>query len=51
MEKFKKIKESRISLANKLNQAIDDIEQQSGIFLVKPFFSYKGMLVLMYKFK
>lgn len=43
MEKIKKLKDSRLNLAIRLNKAIDDIEQQSGIFLVKPFFSYKGM--------
>ncbi|CAF0706283.1 unnamed protein product [Brachionus calyciflorus] len=43
MEKVKKFKENRISLANQLTDALNDIEQQSGIFLVKPFCSYKGL--------
>ncbi|RMZ99565.1 hypothetical protein BpHYR1_021612 [Brachionus plicatilis] len=43
MEKLRKMRESRLSLASRLNNTLDDIEQQSGIFLVKPFCSYKGV--------
>lgn len=32
----------RISLAYDLTESLDDIERQSGIFLIKPFYSYQG---------
>jgi hypothetical protein len=37
-----KLNEKRISLAYDLTDALEDIEQQSGIFLIKPLYSYKG---------
>ncbi len=41
-EKISKLNEKRISLAYDLTDTLDDIEQQSGIFLIKPLYSYKG---------
>ena len=32
----------RIKLANLLMDTLDTIEQESGIFLIKPMYSYKG---------
>ena len=32
----------RLKLANLLMDTLDTIEQESGIFLIKPMYSYKG---------
>ena len=35
----------RLRFANILMETLEDIEQQSGIFLIKPMYSFKGRLV------
>jgi hypothetical protein len=40
----------RLRFANILMETLEDIEQQSGIFLIKPMYSFKGRLVLSYIF-
>jgi hypothetical protein len=42
MENLLKIKEEQVNLANQLYQKFDNIEQESGIFLIKPKLSYHG---------
>ena len=42
MEKIAKLKEEQLNIANQLNQKFDNIEQESGIFLIKPNLSYHG---------
>ena len=37
--------EERLKTAVNLMNALDNIEQQSGIFLIKPMYSFKGRLV------
>ena len=32
----------RLRIANELMETLDMIEQQSGIFLIKPMYSYRG---------
>ena len=32
----------RMKLANVLMETFDDIERESGIFLIKPMYSYRG---------
>lgn len=43
MERIRKLKEKRVHLALDLNEKLDDIERESGIFLVKPIYSYHGV--------
>jgi len=45
MENLVKIKEEQLNLANQLYQKFDNIEQESGIFLIKPKLSYFGKYV------
>lgn len=42
MSKVKQIRERRQVLANSLVDTLHDIEKQSGIFLIKPIYSYRG---------
>jgi hypothetical protein len=39
------LQEQRLKIAVDLMHTLDNIEQQSGIFLIKPMYSYKGRLV------
>lgn len=39
------ISNRRNELANDLTETMSEIESQSGIFLIKPMFSYKSLLV------
>ena len=43
---MKNLHNERLRLATNLMSTLDYIEQQSGIFLVKPMYSYKGRLVV-----
>jgi len=43
MEMIRNLKERRVSLAHDLNDTLSDLERRSGIFLVKPMYSYQGM--------
>lgn len=40
---IKKLKEDRTNLAHDLNDTLTDLERRSGIFLVKPMYSYQGV--------
>lgn len=42
MSKVRQIRERRQVLANSLVDTLHDIEKQSGIFLIKPIYSYRG---------
>ena len=42
MEKLVKIKEEQLNIASQLYAKFDNIEQESGIFLIKPKLSYYG---------
>ena len=39
---MKQLKEKRLHLAYDLAETLEDIERQSGIFLIKPMRSYAG---------
>jgi hypothetical protein len=39
------LQEERLKVAVDLMNTLDSIEQQSGIFLIKPMYSFKGRLV------
>jgi len=39
---------SRMELANQLMETLMSIEQESGIFLIKPMFSWRGRQVVLY---
>ncbi|XP_055872551.1 golgin subfamily A member 3-like isoform X5 [Biomphalaria glabrata] len=41
-QKMDEMGSERISLANMLMETLDTIEQESGIFLIKPMYSYRG---------
>jgi hypothetical protein len=37
------LREKRLNLAYDLTEKLDDVEKQSGIFLIKPIYSYQGV--------
>lgn len=43
IDMIKSLKERRISLAYDLTETLSDLERKSGIFLVKPLYSYQGL--------
>ena len=43
--KMDELSNRRNELANDLTETMSEIESQSGIFLIKPLFSYKSLLV------
>ena len=36
------LREKRVNLAYDLTEKLDDVERKSGIFLIKPIYSYQG---------
>lgn len=44
-ENMHNLQQERYKVAIDLMQTLDTIEQQSGIFLIKPMYSYKGRFV------
>ncbi|KAF6018308.1 hypothetical protein EB796_023394 [Bugula neritina] len=44
MNKMDALAEKRAELANELMLSLEDLEQESGIFMIKPMFSYRGAI-------
>ena len=42
MEKMVKLREEQLNIASQLNQKFENIEEESGIFLIRPNVSYHG---------
>jgi hypothetical protein len=39
---IRSMREKRINMAYDLTEKLDDLEKKSGIFLIKPIYSYQG---------